>query len=130
MRKRPLGELEIEVLQYISEHAPCTVREVTGDYAESRGLARTTMLTVMERLRKKGYLVRKQQDGAFAYSPAHKKGDVMHDVVKDFVEKTLGGSLTPFVAYLARAKDLAPGELDKLRELVEKMEQGEQDEHK
>ena len=125
MRKRPLGELEIEVLQYISNRGACSVREVTLDYAESNGLARTTMLTVMERLRKKGYLVRSRKEGAFEYSASQQKGEVMHDVVQDFVEGTLGGSLTPFVAYLAKSRGLTPSEIDKLKELVDDMDEGD-----
>ncbi|HVT14312.1 MAG TPA: BlaI/MecI/CopY family transcriptional regulator [Fimbriimonadaceae bacterium] len=125
MRRPPLGELELEVLQYVSDHAPCTVREVAEVYADPRGLARTTILTVMERLRQKGYLARKKEGGSFAYTPAHEKSEVMQDIVKDFIEKTLGGSLSPFVAYLAKEKGLTPGEVDKLRELVESMDEKE-----
>jgi predicted transcriptional regulator len=82
------------------------------------------MLTVMERLRKKGYLARGKKEGAFEYRASHQKGEVMHDVVKDFVEGTLGGSLTPFVAYLAKSRGLTPSEIDKLKELVDEMDEG------
>jgi len=128
MRKRPLGELELEVLRFVADHAPCTVREVSEGFAEPRGLARTTVLTVMERLRRKGYLARRKGASAFSYSPASGKGDVMHDVVKDFVEKTLGGSLTPFVAYLAKTRGLSEVEVDQLNELVRSMDEEKVDE--
>ena len=125
MRKRPLGELEFEVLQYVSNHSPSTVRSVADDFAESQGLARTTVLTVMDRLRKKGYLARRKEGGTFVYTPSHEQGEVMHEVVKDFVENTLGGSLTPFVAYLARSKGLSDSEVGELQELVDSMAKGE-----
>lgn len=125
MRKRPLGELEIEILQYISNHAPCTVRDVAEGFGEPRGLARTTILTVMERLRAKGYLDRSKDQSANAYTPAHEKGEVLEALVKDFVEQTLGGSLSPFVAYLANSKGLTPGEVDDLKKLVDDLGDGD-----
>jgi predicted transcriptional regulator len=127
MRKPPLGELELEVLRFISDNAPCTVRDATDAFAESHGLARTTILTVMERLRKKAYLERVKSEGSFAYSAAHDKGEVLQEIVKEFVERKLGGSLTPFVAYLTDAKGLTPSEVDSLRAMVDDLDSEDSD---
>jgi hypothetical protein len=62
MRGKTIGDQELALLQYIDEHAPASVGEVAGGYGEARGLARSTVLTMMERLRAKGYLQRQQQD--------------------------------------------------------------------
>jgi len=40
----------------------------------------------MERLRKKGYLVRKKEERAFRYAPRVAQADVMRGLVRDFVE--------------------------------------------
>jgi predicted transcriptional regulator len=107
------------VLRYVTDHAPISVREVAAQWGEPRGLARTTVLTMMERLRNKGHLTRTKRDGAFQYAPAVGKQELMQTLVQDFVQKTLGGSVAPFVAYLADAKDLSPVEIAELRRLVE-----------
>jgi predicted transcriptional regulator len=52
----------------------------------------------------------------------------MQTLVQDFVQKTLGGSVAPFVAYLADVKDLSPAEIADLRRLVEAMERGAEEE--
>ena len=123
MMKPPLlGEQELEVLRYVADHAPIAVREVAAQFGEPRGLARTTILTVMERLRKKGFLTRTKEDGAFQYAPAVAKTELLQSLVQDFVEKTLGGSLSPFVAYLADTKRLSPAEIAELKKLVQEME--------
>ena len=54
MRGKTIGDQELALLQYIDEHAPATVGEVASGYGEARGLARSTVLTMMERLRAKG----------------------------------------------------------------------------
>ena len=125
MMKLPLlGEQELEVLRFVSDNAPITVRETAEKYGEPRKLARTTVLTMMERLRKKGFLTRRRADGgAFEYAPAVAKTQLMQNLVQDFVEKTLGGSLTPFVAYLADAKGLSETEVAELRKLVQAIEE-------
>lgn len=120
----PIGDQELAVLQFVTDHGtPVTVREVTQEWGEQRDppLARTTILTMMERLRKKNLLMRaKSPDGStFQYSPSLEKSVLMRGLVQDFVDKTLGGSVSPFVAYLADAKDLSRAEIEELRRLME-----------
>ncbi len=113
-----LGDQELTLLRYVTDHAPATVREVADKFGETHGLARTTILTMMERLRKKGYLVRLKDGGSFQYEPVVAKTELMQNLVHDFVQKSLGGSLSPFVAYLTEAKGLSEREMADLRALV------------
>lgn len=124
--KKPLGEHELDTLRFVAENAPITVREMAEAYGAPKGLARTTILTVMERLRTKGYLSRQQVDGVYRYSPKLDHADVLSDVVADFVQKSLGGSLSPFVAYMADSGKLSAGEIENLRRIVETLEAEEQ----
>lgn len=119
---RPLGEQELETLRFVSEHAPITVGEVAKSFGTSRGLARTTVLTVMERLRGKGYLTRRRSDGVFRYSPRIDQRDVLSNVVAEFVERSLGGSLSPFVSYLVDSGRLGEEQIDQLKRMVESLE--------
>ena len=105
MRNRRLGEQELELLRYVTDHSPISVRDAAAQYGEPRGLARTTVLTVMERLRKKGFLVRSHDAKSFEYSAVNEKPQVLRNLVGDFVDKMLGGSVTPFVSYLAESGD-------------------------
>ena len=118
MRKASLGEQELELLRYVAEHAPITVGEVAEGYGATTGLARSTVKTMMERLQKKGYLAREQQEGVFRYVCAIPKADLMQGLVRHFVEKTLAGSLSPFVAYLANGKDVSDEEFAELEQLI------------
>jgi len=121
MEKPPLGEQELEVLRFIAEHAPMPAREVIGHFGEERGVARTTVLTVIERLRQKGYLERRRRGGVFHYSPRVPQEEVLQRLVRDFVEKTLGGSVSPVVAYLARTRQISDADLAELERLAEEI---------
>ena len=122
MNNPTLGILELEALRFVSENAPITVRDTVARFGEPRSLARTTILTVMERLRKKGYLSRAESEDGFLYSPDISHLDVTQGLIKDFVEKTLAGSISPFLAYLVEKNDLSKNELEELRRLLKSME--------
>lgn len=123
MKNMPsLGEQEIEVLTWISETGKACVREAAQHFEKEKGLARTTILTVMERLRKKGYLIREKQDGLFFYSEKVEAKNVLKSRVGDFVEKTLGGSISPLLSYFAENKNITADELNKLQDILKSFE--------
>jgi predicted transcriptional regulator len=113
-----IGRAEMDVLRYITDHHPVTVRQVADYVSQTKGHVRTTVLNVMERLRQKGYLARKKTHGTFHYSPRLPKEELLRSLVGDFVNRTLGGSLSPFVAYLTHEAKLSQEELAELRLLV------------
>jgi len=128
--KAALGSTEIEILRYIGDHHPIRVGEVAEHVAQTTGQARTTVLTIMERLRRKGHLVRRQIGGVYHYSPKVAKHDLRRGLVKTFVDKTLGGSIAPFDAYLAEDGTLSADDLDQLRCLVREMEHARKEERR
>src|SRR5262249_1928309 len=119
----PLGDQQLDLLKYVADHAPITVREVAQQFGEDRGLARTTILTMMEKLRQKGYLMRRRDGGVWVYSPSIGKADVMQQIVQGFVERTLGGSIAPFVAYLTKTERISKEELDDLERIVRELKE-------
>jgi predicted transcriptional regulator len=119
--KRP-GEQELALLTWLAEHPAITVGEVADGYGTLRGLARSTVLTMMERLRKKGHLTRRRVQGVFRYSAGAGPNDVLKEAVGTFVSRTLGGSVSPFVAYLNDAGDVTPAELAELEDLVARLQ--------
>src|SRR5947209_3338429 len=124
--REPLGRLELDVLQYIADHHPITVREVAAHFAATSGQARTTLLTVMERLRAKGYLKRRKAAGAHRYTPTVRKAELLERLIGEFVDGVLGGSVSPFVAYLTRSPQLNDDEARRLAELLKRIESREQ----
>lgn len=121
-KSQSLGRVELEILQYIDENHPITVREVADHWHRKTGQARTTVLTMMERLTKKGFLSRKKVEGVYHYSPKQSLPKVLGGLVNDFVEGVLGGSIAPLAAYLAGGKKLSTEEVEQLKKLVQQLE--------
>jgi predicted transcriptional regulator len=124
MRGKPqISRSELEILRYVQDHGPVTARQVSEHFATTRQLARTTVLTLLERLRTKGQLTREKSGNVYLYAPSAPKADVQRALIRDFVERALGGSLSPFVAYLSREAQVTEEELDELKRLVSELDE-------
>jgi len=122
MPAKPIGRAELEILNYVHERHPITVRQVADDLGRAKGIVRTTVLNVMSRLVEKGFLSRRKEEGVFVYRPRVPKTRLMRDLVRDFVDKSLEGSVSPFMAYLAEDARLSDEDIQRLRELVKSLE--------
>ena len=122
MSRSGLGKAEWEILRHVIDHHPVTVREVADYAAETQGLARTTILTVMERLRKKHYLTRRKVGGVFQYSPKIPLTELLQGMIQQFIDHTLHGAMSPFFAYLSKSGDLSDKDLNDLKQLVNDLE--------
>jgi predicted transcriptional regulator len=123
-----IGRAELEILNYIHDHHPVPVRQVAEHVSATKGHTRTTVLNVIARLTGKGYLTRKRVGGVYHYSPRVAKADLLRRLVGDFVDKALGGSLSPFVAYLTRDARLSEDDVRELRRLVDELDAARADE--
>jgi predicted transcriptional regulator len=119
---RSVGDQELALLTDLDTNGAATVAEVVERFGQPRGLARSTVLTMMERLRKKGHLTRRQVDGVYRYEPKTDPGDAVQHAVAAFVDRTLGGSVTPFVTFLAEKHAVSDAELAELEELVARLQ--------
>ena len=121
MTARTIGDQELALLRYVAEHGPISVGDAAEQFGAPRGLARSTVLTVMERLRKKRRLIRKRSGRVYLYSSVEGPDDLLHGVVRTFVDTALSGSVTPFVNYLTESGRLTDAELAELEQLVARL---------
>ena len=127
MKPRTIGDQELALLREVAESGPLSVAEAAERFGGPRGLARSTVLTMLERLRAKGHLRRSSAGGAsYRYSAAVAPEAVVEHAVESFVERTLGGSVAPLVAYLAERGEVSPAERVELERMLERL-QGERE---
>ena len=113
-----IGEQELALLRHIADRGGLTVGEAAEEFGASRGLARSTVLTMMERLRRKGHLSRRMADGVYRYRARVTSADLLKDAVQRFVERNLDGSVSPFLAYLSESDELSADEVRQLERIV------------
>jgi predicted transcriptional regulator len=87
-----LGPLERKVMELIwrrsEEAAEVSVRDIHVAF-EGR-LAYTTLMTTLDRLRKKGFLDRRKQGRAFFYSPRFSPDEFERGFARDVIDMLLG----------------------------------------
>ncbi|MBN9501501.1 MAG: hypothetical protein BGO01_01640 [Armatimonadetes bacterium 55-13] len=120
-KKKSIGRAEVEVLRWIADRDGATVGEMGDHLAETKGQTRNTALTMMERLRKKGFLERRKVGKIYRYYAAQDKLNLLESFVEDFVDTMLGGSVMPLVVYLSRRADLSQNQVHELLKLVESL---------
>lgn len=128
MLKQSLGDQELELLRYIAQFGPISVGQAVEGYGTPRGLTRSTINTTIERLYKKEYLTRALEGEVFRYSAAVAPEEVMDSLVAQFVEKTLAGSLTPFLSYFSRKSRLTAEEQAELERFITRLESRQEEE--
>ncbi len=94
------GELEAAVMDHLwSADGPVSVRAMLGLLQKHRAIAYTTVMTVMERLFRKGLLTRVEAGKAYLYSPTRSRADhtaaLMADALSD--SRDPGATLVRFV---------------------------------
>lgn len=121
MSGKSIGDQELSLLKHVAEAGSVSVGQAAESFGAPRGLARSTVLTMMERLRQKGHLEREPVGGVFHYRSAKSPGELLHGAVQSFVEKTLAGSVSPFVSYLTERSEVSDEELADLERLVDRL---------
>ena len=121
-RAAGIGRAELRVLDYVQQHGPVSVRQVAEHFAATEGVGRTTVLNVLVRLWRKRHLTRKQgTGGGHVYSAREARPRLLRRVIGEFVGDVLGGSVSPFVAYLAEETKLSDDDRRQLAELLRQL---------
>jgi predicted transcriptional regulator len=110
-----VGQLEASVLSALWDHGELATPDVFTNVGRPRGLAYTTILTVLQRLYRKGLVSRRSEGKAHVYSPAlsreqfsERRGEFLAGAMI-----ALGGA--GLSALLAEAKRLDPTFITVLR---------------
>ncbi|MDQ3488947.1 MAG: BlaI/MecI/CopY family transcriptional regulator [Acidobacteriota bacterium] len=123
-----IGEQEMALLRHIADRGGVTVGEAAEEFGTQRELARSTVLTMMERLRQKGHLSRRMVDGVYRYKTLASSADLLKGAVQRFVERNLEGSVSPFLAYLSEAGELSDKERRDLERIVARLDSAQRKE--
>ena len=87
-------------------------------YAE-RKLAQTTVATIVARLQRRRILARRTRDRQFVYRALVTEADVQHSMVRELTERLFAGDVTALVSHLVSARDMTPGDLARLRKMLQ-----------
>ena len=100
-----------------------TVRDVYEVMRKSRPVAYTTVMTMMGVLEDKGYLAKKSQGRAHAYTPTRPRHQVVGALVRDFVDRVFDGASSALLLHLAKDARLNERQRKAVQRIVEEMDE-------
>lgn len=114
-----LTPLELEIMNVLWEIGPAPVGAVQERLAPARGLAYTTVQTMLNVLLRKGKVKRTLVERAYHYKAAVTRQKAIGGAVRDLVQRAFGGSAEALVMSLVETKQLTPEALERLRKMME-----------
>jgi len=116
--RQPLTELQIAILRLLWEQGELTVAQIWEQLYAERKLAQTTIATIVARLQRRRILARRTKDRQFVYRALVTEADVQHSMVSELTERLFAGDVTALVSHLLSARDMAPGDVARLRKML------------
>jgi predicted transcriptional regulator len=92
--------LELECLKALWRLGEGSVKDVRQILTENRNLAYTTVMTVLDRLARRGRVERRKVGRAFVYIPTVEREELRRLAVRELVDTHFGGSYDALVEYL------------------------------
>lgn len=122
MGAEELSTAEREVMQVVWERGEVTAKEARE--ALPRELARNTVRTLLERMEQKGWVTHRVVGRTYVYRPARPREESIGRKIREVVETVCDGSPERMVAALLNYRGLRPGELERIRQMLEEAKGG------
>lgn len=116
-RKRP-GDLQLAILRVLWQQAEARVAEVHQALQAERGLALTTIATMLRKMEDRGLVSHGLDGRQFVYRAVVQEDEVQEDVLRDVVEGAFAGDASALVNHLLRVSDFEPEDLAALKQMI------------
>jgi predicted transcriptional regulator len=115
-------DAELAVLEVLWDRGRATRRQITNVLYPGGGPAQyTTVQKLLERLEAKDFVRRDRGGEVLTFTAAIDREGLISRKLFNVADKLCGGSLTPLLMNLVRAKPLTAAELEELRALLEEL---------
>jgi len=114
-----LSEAQLEIMNVVWAGGEVTVTDVWAELARRRRVARNTVLTLMDRLEKKGWLTRRADGQTHYYSAAAPRAATLGNVVSRLVDAAFAGSAEDLVLALIEGRGVSADEARRIRRLID-----------
>jgi predicted transcriptional regulator len=113
-----LGDLQLAIMRILWNREEATVAEVHEALEPERGLALTTIATMLTKMEKKGVVEHRAEGRRFIYRPRVSEDLVRRSMVADLTSQLFRGDVTALVSHLLSEHDIDARELAQLREQI------------
>jgi predicted transcriptional regulator len=113
-----LTDAELRLMDIVWERGPSTVQDVVDALPQDDPLAYSTVLTMLRILERKGYLTHKKEGRAYVYHAVIARREARRGALRHVMERFFEDSPELLLLNLLEHDELDPGDLDRLKALI------------
>ena len=113
-----LTDLQVAIMRVLWDRGQATVSEIHEALLPERGLAPTTVATLLSRLEKRGIVKHRSASRQYVYYPAVSESEVRRSMVSDLAERLFDGDVAELVSHLLSEREMSAGDLEKVKDLI------------
>ena len=118
-----LTPLQLDLMRVLWTRKEASVQEVHAALAQDRGLAPTTIATLLRRLEKRGLVAHRTEGRQFLFRARVGEDEARGAMVAELAERLFGGDPAQLVHHLLSKNQLRAGDLARVRKLIDEHEQ-------
>lgn len=119
-----LSALQLDVMRVLWSSPEATVAEIAASLEVERGLAHTTVATVLTRLAKRDLVAVVRDGRQLVYRAAVAEPEVRRSMVGDLLKTVFQGDAQALLAHLVSEDEIAEGDLAQAKALLAKRRKG------
>lgn len=112
-----LSDLQLDLMRVLWRAGELNVADATAALAE-RGLAHTTVATLLTRLEKRGVVESRREGRLLVYRSCVTEAQVRRSMVSSLISQVFRGDSKALLAHLVSEREVAPGDLEQVRALL------------
>ena len=117
-----LGNLQHAIMEVLWSEGEATASDVHRALQAERGLAPTTIATMLSKMERKGVVSHRTDGRRFVYRATVSRDEVRRTMLGELTDRLFGGSVAAMVAHLLSEHAVDPAELQDLRERIDAAE--------
>ncbi|MDE3271847.1 BlaI/MecI/CopY family transcriptional regulator [Pseudoalteromonas sp. SSM20] len=116
-----LSDFELDVMQLMWQHEPCTATEIHQLLSQDKDVAYTTIKTIIDRLEKKGAVERADKQGrAIVYRSKVQQSTLSSQETPSFMQRFFSGNSRSLIAHFIKEEELNEDDINYLQDLLNK----------
>jgi len=113
-----LTDLQIAIMRVLWDRGQATVVDIWEALHEERGLAQTTIATLLTRLQKRGVVSHTTRQRQFVYRAEVTESEVRRSMVSDLTERLFDGDVAALMTHLLSGREVSTGDMERIKQLI------------
>ena len=125
-RQHRLGDLQLAIMRVLWRSSEASVSDVHRALIDERGLAPTTIATMLTKMEAKGVVTHRSEGRRFIYRPTVSEDAVRLSMVGELTDRLFGGNPAALVSHLLAEYEIEADELAQITARIAEHENREE----